>query len=107
MPVILKYSKGEYQAKISELEGFYNQLNQHLDRMNKLKSEMYNFWNDERARKAGLVLTGEINSVRSAMDRTLDMINFYKSAVAKFDGSIASIEDVLEYAQFLVGGGGE
>lgn len=104
MPVILKYAKGEYQAKISELEGYYNQLTQHLDRMNELKEGMFNFWNDDRARKAGILLTSEINSVRNAMDRTHDMINFYKSAVAKFDGSISSVEDVLEAAQYIVGG---
>ena len=104
MAFILNYSKAEYQAKITELEGYYAQLGQHLERMENLKSEMFNYWNDEAARKAGLILSSEIRSVRSAMDSTSDMMNFYKSAVEKFNGTIASIQDLLDEANFVVGG---
>ena len=104
MAFLLSYSKAEYQAKITELEGYYAQLSQHLERMEQLKSEMFNYWNDEAARKAGLILSSEIRSVRSTMDSTSDMINFYKSAVEKFDGTNASIQDLLDEASFVVGG---
>ena len=44
MAITIKYTKSQYLAKISELEGYYNMLAEHLARMQDLKSKMFEFW---------------------------------------------------------------
>lgn len=43
MPVVLKYTKAQYQAKISELENYLAQLKDHRQKMAELKESMFNF----------------------------------------------------------------
>lgn len=107
MAFILKYSKAQYQAKITELEGYYAQLEQHLQKMEELKSQMFTFWDDKNAQTTGQILAIEIRSVRSAMDRTNDMLTFYKSAVEKLGGTDGAVGDLLQDALSLLGGLGE
>lgn len=96
MAFSIVYTKGQYLAKISELEGYYDKLNQHLERMQALKSEMYNFWEDANAQKTGLILTSEIRHVQNSMDRVHDSLSFYKSTIEKLDGTNQAIGDFLE-----------
>ena len=103
MALIVKYTKAQYQAKITELEGYYNQLAQHLARMQELKSQMFNFWDDANAQKTGLILSNEIRSVQNAMDRTSDTLTFYKSAIDKLDGADLSVGDILGDALSILG----
>ena len=104
MAFILKYSKGQYQAKIAELEGYYAHLNTHLQKMEDLKSQMFNFWNDKNAQITGQILAIEIRSVRSAMDRTNDMLVFYRTAVEELGGTDGAVGDLLEETLSLLGG---
>lgn len=103
MAFVLSYSKAVYEAKITELEGYYAQLSTHLESMQALQKEMYNYWNDEAARKAGIILSSEIRSVRNAMDSTTDVMTLYKEAVKKFDGTNQAIQDLLDDAAYVVG----
>ena len=43
MPVILKYTKAQYDAKITELQGYLNELKDHREKMVGLREQMYNF----------------------------------------------------------------
>ena len=56
MPAVLKYTKAQYEAKISELENLLGQLKDHREKMATLKDQMFNFWDDPNARKAGEAL---------------------------------------------------
>ena len=103
---ILKYSQAQYQAKISELESYYAQLEQHLQTMENLKSNMFSFWDDKNAQTDGQILAMEIRNVRSAMDRTNDMLTFYKSAVEKLGGTDSAVDDLLQGALNLLSGMG-
>ena len=107
MAFILKYSKAQYLAKISELEGYYGQLEQHLQRMEDLKSQMFQFWNDKNAQTTGQILAIEIRSVRSAMDRTNDMLTFYRSTVEQLGGTDGAVGDILQQALSMLSGLGE
>ena len=60
MPVILKYTKAQYDAKITELQGYLNELKDHREKMVGLREQMYNFWDDPNARKAGEALNIQI-----------------------------------------------
>ena len=103
MAITIKYTKSQYLAKISELEGYYNMLAEHLARMQDLKSKMFEFWDDENARTAGQVLAIKIRHVQNTMDITNDSILFYKSAVEKLDGANLSVGDLLGDALSILG----
>lgn len=104
MAISIKYTKGQYLAKVAELEGYYNQLNTHLGRMEELKAQMFHFWDDAAARETGQVLAREIRSVKSAMDMTRDTLIFYKSAIEKLDGANLSALDIIGEALGILGG---
>ncbi len=98
MAFIIKYTKAQYTAKITELEGYQSQLSQHLTRMEGLRDNMYSFWNDPNARTAGQMLSIQIRQVRNAMDRTADLLIFYKTAVEKLDASNVSGSSMISEA---------
>ena len=104
MSIMINYTKSQYLAKITELEGYYGQLEQHLGRMEDYKKQMFDFWNDQNAQDAGNVLTIEIRQVRNAMDRTADLLTFYKSAVEKMGGAGSTAKAILEDALSVLGG---
>lgn len=99
MAYSIKYTKSQYAAKITELEGQYSQLESHLSSLEGYKEQMYQFWDDENARKTGEALASMIRQVKNSMDRTKDMITFYKSTVEKLDGAnievASSISDAI------------
>ena len=103
MALTVKYTKAQYQAKISELEGYYNQLAQHLARMQELKGQMFNFWDDSNAQTTGQILAIQIRNVQNAMDRTYDTLIFYKNAVEKLDGTNLMVDDLLGDALSILG----
>lgn len=104
MSVTIKYTKAQYQAKITELEGYYALLEQHLSSMENLKESMFQFWEDENARTTGMILNGEIEQVKKAMTRTSDLLIFYKSSVEKLSGADASVRDLLGDALSIITG---
>lgn len=100
---VVKYTKAQYEAKISELEGYHNQLNEHLARMEDLKSQLFKFWNDSNAQTTGMILAEQIRKVRTAMDRTTDSINMYKSAIENLEGVNFSAGNILSEALKILG----
>ena len=104
--MMINYTKAQYQAKITELEGQYAQLVQHLERMEELKKQMFDFWNDPNAEKTGEILAIQIRQVKNAMDRTQDLLGFYKSTVEKLDGAGGVVGGLLSQALSILSGTG-
>ncbi len=102
MAVVIKYTKAQYQAKIDELEAYYSELARHLTNLENLKSQMFDFWNDENARKAADSLVNTIAKVKGEMNYTREMIIMYKNIVAKLDSTNASMSDLLEEASSML-----
>ena len=102
MAVVIKYTKAQYQAKIDELEAYYSELARHLTNLENLKSQMFDFWNDENARKAADSLVNTIVKVKGEMNYTREMIIMYKNIVAKLDSTNASMSDLLEEASSIL-----
>lgn len=102
MAVVIKYTKAQYQSKIDELEAYYNELARHLTNLENLKSQMFDFWNDENARKAADSLVNTITKVKGEMNYTREMIIMYKNIVAKLDSTNASMSDFLEEASSML-----
>lgn len=103
MAVVLKYTQSTYDAKITELEGYLSQLQDHYDRLEALKADMYNFWNDDNSIKAGEALTTTMRQVNNAMQRTTDMLNFYRNSVSKLSGASSTVSGALEDALGVLG----
>lgn len=103
MPLSIKYSQAQYQAKLTELEGYHQMLAEHLSKMQELKSKMSDFWDDENGRKAALALHNEIQSVQTTMDRTKQTITFYQSTIDKLDGSNLDVGNILGDAITILG----
>lgn len=103
MAITVNYEKAQYQAKITELEGYNNQLSEHLSRMEELKSRIFDFWDDENGRKAGQALAQQIRHVQSTKDKTTEMINFYKSTIEEIDGVNLNVSGLLESAISILG----
>ena len=102
MAVVIKYTKAQYQAKIDELEAYYSELARHLTNLENLKSQMFDFWNDENARKAEDSLVNTIAKLKGELNYTREMIIMYKNIVAKLDSTNASMSDLLEEASSML-----
>lgn len=103
---MIRYEQSQYQVKIAELEGLQSQLEQHLSNMENLKEQMFQFWNDPNAREAGEVLTILVRQVRNAMDRTTDMLAFYRSTTEKLGGVGGIATNLLSEAISILSGAG-
>ena len=85
--ITVRYTKAQYMARITELEGYHGQLQQHLEKLEELREQVFDFWEDANAEKIGKILDIQIRQVQNSMDRTHDLLIFYKSAVEKLDGA--------------------
>lgn len=94
----LKYEQSQYEAKFSELEGYFKLLSEHKDRMETLRSQMYDFWNDKNTQKVAEVLLEQIHQVENAMDRTKEMMIFYSKTVNIMGGASSAIQTELDNA---------
>lgn len=96
--MIIKYQQSEYEAKITELEGYHKQLTGHLDTMEKLKDKMPDIWNDARAQETMKILSEQVRQVRAAMDKTAETLTFYRTAVEKLNAANSQVDSLLEAA---------
>lgn len=96
--ITVRYTKAQYMARITELEGYHGQLQQHLEKLEELREQVFVFWEDANAEKIGKILDIQIRQVQNSMDRTHDLLIFYKSAVEKLDGANLDVGQVLESA---------
>ena len=79
--ITVRYTKAQYMARITELEGYHGQLQQHLEKLEELREQVFVFWEDANAEKIGKILDIQI-----------------KSAVEKLDGANLDVGQVLEAA---------
>lgn len=96
--IVLKYSKQEYQNKITELEGYYAQLENHLARLEALKTQMFEFWDDEKARRAGIALQEIILKVRNQLNYTNMTLSTFNNCVGDMDQTMTLVGSDLEQA---------
>lgn len=101
--MIIRYEQSFYKARIAELEGYYSQLSGHLDRLEQLREEMYQFWEDQNAQEAGQVLQQTILKVKNHMDRVQTNLILNKSIVEQMEGLKAENSGELGAAMSLLG----
>lgn len=98
MSFILNYTSSVYQQQIATIEGHLSRLQTCYDNMEKLKGEIWTFWNDERAREAGIMLDKTMQRVRNEMNRANKLLNVYSSTVTYVTGADDSIEELKDDA---------
>lgn len=96
--IVLNYSKAQYNEKITELESYYSMLETHLSRMEELKSQMYEFWNDEDARNAARALQEQIDRVKTQMLHTSLTLTSFRTTVTEMDSTKSLVGSDLEKA---------
>ena len=94
--MILNYTKKDYLAKITELETYHDLLDRHLDILRGLKSEMFNFWDDEEGRKTAEVLNLIIKHTATTMTDIQETLALYRSNVEKLGGASESGDNILD-----------
>ena len=103
MSAIVKYTKAQYTAKISEIEGCVQRLQNHLNTLEGLKSQVQNFWDDPQTPEYLKRLTTAIIGVRNAMDRTQKLLAEYNGMVNEMGGVTAMTTGVLEDIGGVIG----
>lgn len=103
MSAIVKYTKAQYTAKISEIEGCVQRLQNHLNTLEGLKSQVQNFWDDSQTPEYLKRLTTAIVGVRNAMDRTQKLLAEYNGMVNEMGGVTAMTTGVLEDIGGVIG----
>lgn len=103
MSAIVKYTKAQYTAKISEIEGCVQRLRNHLSTLEGLKSQVHNFWDDPQMPEYLKRLTTAIVGVRNAMDRTQKLLAEYNGMVDEMGGVTAMTTGVLEDIGGVIG----
>lgn len=103
--IVINYSKAQYTEKITELEGYYAMLQEHLNRMEELKTQMFDFWDDEDARTAAKALQEQIIKVKNQMEYTALTLTNFRTTVAEMDSTKSLVGSDLEKAISAVLGG--
>lgn len=93
--IIVKYTKAQYEAKITQLEGYYNQLAERKNRLIELRNQMSSFWDDDNSPKAYQCLTTIIGNVNNTMVRAQDVLIGLRALVQKLDGTNIDAGDML------------
>lgn len=101
---MLKYTKHEYESKITELEGYNNRLNQHLEALAGLKAQIPGFWNDAKATKTVEALNSAIVKVKQASERTANLRKTYQQVVDDMERQDQQVDSTLDKAINLLKG---
>jgi prefoldin subunit 5 len=98
MGFVLNYQASVYNQQIQTIQGHLGRLQTCYDNMERLKTEIWTFWNDERAREAGIMLDKTMQRVRNEMSRATKLMNVYTSTVTYVTDADAAMEDLKDDA---------
>ncbi len=98
MGFVLNYQASVYNQQIATIEGHLGRLQTCYENMARLKEEIWTFWNDERAREAGIMLDKTMQRVRNEMSRATKLLNVYSSTVTYVTGADNAMEDLKDEA---------
>lgn len=101
---IFNYSKTQYEAKITALQGYVNTLSGHLGKLETLRDGIENFWNDANARETYKALNSTITQVKRTMTTANNLITKYQAIVTNLDGSKEAVQGLVSDAMGLLDG---
>lgn len=102
--VIFRYTKAQYQGRIDLIKGYKDQLGTHLERLETLKSQVTNFWDDPQTPEYLDHLNTQILAVRNAMDRAQEEINTQQHVIDTSVDLVAETTDrIAEIGSKILG----
>jgi len=93
--IIVKYTTAQYEAKITLLEGYYNQLAEKKERLTELRDQLTTFWDDDNSPKVYQCLSTIIGNLNNIMVRANDVIVGTRALVQKLDGTNIEVGSML------------
>lgn len=95
---LIKFTKGKYLDKIQNMENIRKALTEHYAKLESLKSEMGNFWQDEKVKN----LAKLIDVIMQQIERTMNNIEYstiqINKIVAEMDDTSGLVDNVINNA---------
>lgn len=94
MAFVLKYQESVYRKQIGLLEGHLARLQECYDEMERLKTNMFTFWDDENAQDAATLLNKTMLRVKNEKSRATKLLTYYSSTVDYVSGANTAISEL-------------
>ena len=92
--VVLKYDRGVYEGQISKVEGYQTRFGNHLTKLNGLKSNLREAWQDQNTENYIKQIDTEIKAVNNANDQATKTIQMLRSILSEIGGRLSVSDDV-------------
>lgn len=95
---VLEFEKDHYERKLSDMEGYNKDLNNHLSTLEGLRDKIKTFWDDENAEKNIRLIETSISKVKESSDRVQKIIDACKGTIEILDDSKVSASEIIDQA---------
>lgn len=96
---VLKYQRQVYVDKYNAVNRILGRLENNLEELQGLKSQMFNFWNDDAARQAGALLQDQIQLVKNQINLTKGWLKTYEKVTDELDRGSEFINEAASEAK--------
>ncbi len=96
--IILRYDSSFYQSKIDAFENLNSRLKEHLDRLEELKRQIPDFWEDESTAKYIEAIAKNIGKVRKASEDVSGLKAQYQKIIDSQTRTGNAIDEAVEEA---------
>lgn len=101
--IIVRYSKAQYQEKISRLDGCVKKLDTHLSTMEALRDQFKQVWDDDVAMQYYEQIKVQIQAVKNAHEATNRQIDMWQEVIREMEESTANSAKSIEDIRSLIG----
>lgn len=99
---VFKYTKSEYEQKITELERAYANLDEHKTNLINLRSQIPTFWKDAAGQETSRALNDTIGQTEREMQTVKKFIELFRTTVTELDESQNKISTTIDELQKLI-----
>ncbi len=99
---VVKYSKQQYLAKISTLQGLFNELGNHLNTMEGLRDRFTQIYTDGNADDLIKELNTQIKAVRNAQNQVNEQMQLWEAAIKEMEDTVTDQNPLIEDIHGLV-----
>lgn len=93
---VFKYTKNEYESKITELEGQLAALEEHYNTMLQMRDQVPTFWKDDNGEEVYRDLVKTIDETYTQMESVKSYMRTLRNVVSKLDSSNEVVRDTLD-----------
>lgn len=104
MAMIIKYTRQQYERKITALEGYAAQLKTHLAELEGYKNKIKQIWNDEQGVEYYKQVSKYVRACKNALDRVDRVRMIYQEAMGDMVGTGTVIDETIADAKSVASG---